>query len=236
MLDWNPIAEGVWSASEAGANKISVYKAAKILAEKRLWEYAQAHPEIDITTCQFNLAFHVDLADYILAVNIPAMFGPFSKEFILKPSSTAMTIPYHSLSTNAYIYQLLNEGKAPSDPYYIDVRDVAKAHVLALKSPLSSEDPAVGMKRLIMSALNSFDLQSLVELVRDRRPELADRLELIGAADELSPMPFDVKRIEKVLGVRGRDLFTSFATTILDTIDSLVELESVWQEKGFVFR
>jgi nucleoside-diphosphate-sugar epimerase len=56
----------------------------------------------------------------------------------------------------------------------VDVRDVARAHVLALKLPPSSSSP----KRFVLST-NTFTWKEAIELVAEKRPELKERLPVI---------------------------------------------------------
>ncbi|KAJ3712535.1 hypothetical protein DFJ43DRAFT_1106336 [Lentinula guzmanii] len=89
---------------------VTAYMAAKTLAEKEVWNFADTHSQMDITT-----------------INPPYLYGPGTKEF-----TTYLTAPSTTLiSTLINIYKLLNpNGAYPDYPLYIDVRDVAKAHIV----------------------------------------------------------------------------------------------------------
>ncbi|KAJ7575097.1 hypothetical protein C8J56DRAFT_1032753 [Mycena floridula] len=206
--DWNPITRG--DALKQGG--LTAYVASKTLAEKAMWDYADSHPNIDVTT------FHPTY-----------LYGPFTEEFQIAPSD------YNAMSTNLYIYRLLSAtGPFPESPRHVDVRDVAKAHVLALNSSISSESN-VGRKRLIISSLEPFDYAKSLALIRENRPELAKRLTrtAIPDVDKSSVLiPFDVKRVEDVVGFRKED-FTGIETTLLDTIDSILAIERSWTQQGY---
>jgi len=139
---------------------------------------------------------------------------------------------YPSLTTNLAIYELIKpDGQWPIGPRYIDLRDVAKAHVLALKAPLSSESD-LGRKRLIIAALDDFEYKAFLDLVKTKRPELNHRLTKTEPP-VVSPknIPFDVDRVEKVLGLKRED-YTRFEDTMLDTVDGLLALEKEWIANG----
>ncbi|KAF8055425.1 hypothetical protein FPV67DRAFT_830766 [Lyophyllum atratum] len=94
------------------------------LGRARASAFADAHPELDITT-----------------INPPFLYGPFAQNF------TQPNPNYYALSTNLYIYRFLKpSSNFPMFLAYADIRDVAEAHVRALTSPPSS---SVGRKRII---------------------------------------------------------------------------------------
>ncbi|KAG6847100.1 hypothetical protein H0H93_010088, partial [Arthromyces matolae] len=112
------------------------YPAAKTLAEKELWAFADAHPHVDITT-----------------INPPYIYGPFAETHI----DTLPAGHYDSLSTDLIIYRLLTpEGDFPLSFPQIDVRDIAHAHVLALTSPPTLTS-SVGRKRILIASPHGFD-------------------------------------------------------------------------------
>lgn len=200
-----------------------------------MWSFVDAHPHVDVTTCQYiciaivlALRFHSHV--FIrCTVNPPFFYGPLAQGFTLP------TPNYYALSTALYVYRLLSpDGPYPSSesPFYVDVRDVAKAHVLALTSPPST-DPGIGRKRLIMSSLDVFDNGAVVDLIRQARPELKDRLTKVAPPSGLLvSMPYDVARLEQVISMKKED-FTPLRKTILDTVDSLLQLEKEWISKGY---
>jgi nucleoside-diphosphate-sugar epimerase len=160
-------------------------------------------------------------------VNPPYLYGPLIDGFSLTPGD------YYALSTDLYIARLLkSDGVWPESPVYADIRDVAKAHVLALKSPKTSE-PGIGRKRLIFSALYDWDDNAIVDIIGQKRPELKDRLLTAPAPTRAyTKIPFDVDRVEKVLGFK-KDDYHSFEDTVLGTVDSILKLEREWASKGF---
>ncbi|RDB17384.1 hypothetical protein Hypma_001850 [Hypsizygus marmoreus] len=200
--DWLP------TTREAAMNgsPMSRYSAAKTLAERELWAFADAHPDLDIT-----------------ALNPPFFYGPFVEGFNLPR-------PNYALSTNMFLYSLLSpSGQYPPSPGHIDVRDAAKAHVLALSSPPTA---TVGRKRIIIASPREFGFKATVDLIAEKRPELKERLIKAPApAQPFKRVPVNFGRVEEVLGFR-QDEFRTIEETILGTIDSLLSFEKEWVKQG----
>jgi len=189
--DWNPATyEQAIKGDKPG---IWVYCASKKLAEVAAFDYAKAHPELKITT-----------------IHPPLIFGP----------------PEQSVSSNATlntssqaIYRLISgEAKTvPLDslPLFVDVRDAAQAHILALKND------SVAGKRVLLSG-GSYSSYDAVKLIAEKRPELKSRLpSLEGAQPDPRPIANVDTSIAEELGLS----FTSYETCLLDTIDVLLQRE-----------
>lgn len=114
---------------------------------------------------------------------------------------------------------------------YIDVRDVARAHVAALTAPLES---VTGRKRMVIASPHAADFGVAVALIANERPELKDRLVDLAKlpAYPFLTIPVNLKRVEDVLGV-PKESYASWKDTILDTVDSLIALEKEWKARGF---
>ena len=50
FTDWNPVTKE--EALQTGASNFDIYSAAKKHAELAVWEWAEAHPHVDVTTSQ----------------------------------------------------------------------------------------------------------------------------------------------------------------------------------------
>jgi len=202
--DWNPVTK---EQALSSPSLMVTYAASKKFAELAVWEWADAHPDVDVTT-----------------LNPPFLYGPFSKHFNLA------TPDFGAMSTNLNIYNLLiPPGSFPRNPPYVDIRDVAKAHVLALHAPATS---AVGRKRIIFSSPHGFEPKSALQYLVEKRPALKERLITAPAPDfGYDRLPIDFGRIEEVLSFRKED-FYSFEDTLLDTVDSILVLEDEWKNKG----
>jgi len=180
-----------------------VYQTAKTTAERELWAIVKSNPTVDLTT-----------------IIPPAIFGPFVPNF---PNSAERT----SLGTNDFVYSLLTGGPDgpntyPSVPigHMIDVRDVAKAHVLALSAPAI---PGIN-KRLLVSS-GTFKWRTTADLIRTARPELASRLPAEGdKAMVQTRAPMDISLAAKVIGMHEDD-YIRWDETMLTTIDTVVTWE-----------
>ncbi|KAG9219963.1 hypothetical protein CCMSSC00406_0006876 [Pleurotus cornucopiae] len=184
-------------------NPLLIYCFAKTAAEKAVWEFADAHPHVDITT-----------------INPPFLYGPFA------PTQKFPTFDPSALSTVRLIYQIITpDGPYPPNADHTDVRDAAKAHVLALKAPPSS---LVGRKRIFIASPHGLNFATITHFIAEKRPALKDRLTQTTPPTMMRDRaPVDFARIEQVLGLKKTD-FHDVEGTILETIDQLVGLEAVW--------
>ncbi|KAJ7187346.1 hypothetical protein C8R46DRAFT_1025213 [Mycena filopes] len=202
--DWNPVTK---EFALSGTNEMVVYAASKKFAELALWEWADRHPHVEVTT-----------------LNPPFFYGPFTPHFPVPAGD------FGALSTDLQIYNLLfKDGKFPSKSRHVDVRDVAQAHVRALTSRPTAE---VGRKRIILASPTGWPFRQTVEFIAKERPALKERL--ITAEPQVQPfdvLPMDFARVEEVLGMKVSD-FHSTEETTLDTVDALVAVEEQWRSAG----
>ncbi|KAG5349869.1 putative uncharacterized oxidoreductase [Termitomyces sp. T112] len=192
--DW-----GVVSREEARAkaeDPYYVYFASKILAEKAIWEYAEKHPELDIATV---------LPGFV--------FGPYADHFPLPKES--------QLGTNGFIHGLVSGAPlTPIPPFIADVRDVAKAHVLALgvnRKPL-------GEKRYIANGGN-FTWRQAAAHLNKVRPEIKT-----AAIDAFADLPGPASKLDTTHTTQQLNFGTWIPTekTIEDAADALVALKKTW--------
>ncbi|KAJ7641892.1 hypothetical protein FB45DRAFT_901283 [Roridomyces roridus] len=204
--DWNPVTKEQAFTSD---NPMVPYAASKKFAELALWEWAEKHPHVEVTT-----------------LNPTFFYGPFTPHYPF-PSAP----DFNSLSTTTMLYKLLFEdGVFPSQTIYIDVRDVAAAHIGALSSPPTTQ---VGRKRIILSSPTGWPLKKTLDFIGEQRPALKGRLtkEPLPAPHPSDVLPFDLKRVEEVVGMEKADFHTT-EQTILDSVDALVAVEDVWRKTG----
>lgn len=129
----------------------------------------------------------------------------------------------------------MRDGLEPTHPVFtwVDVRDVALAHVRAMTASLSSSvvggyggggGRGRGRGRFYVVA-GHFSNKQLAEAIRRSHPDLADRLPPEDAEDDLPAdvYGFDNTRSREVLGLEYLDLEKSVA----DTVDSILE----WQRR-----
>ncbi|KAF8154867.1 hypothetical protein B0H34DRAFT_799600 [Crassisporium funariophilum] len=178
-----------------------VYFASKNVAERALWDFGKAHPHLDITTI---------LPGFV--------FGPYAKLLPLPTSPSG-------LGTNSFPYMLVNGGIPPVMPPWIaDVRDVAKAHVLALGLPSKS----VGVRRFLVNGSN-FTWKQAAKHLKSVRPGINVALlekftELPGKASTL-----DTTRARKILGLED---FITPEKTMEDATDALLALQRSWSSRA----
>ncbi|KAF7314629.1 Epimerase domain-containing protein [Mycena kentingensis (nom. inval.)] len=190
-----------------------LYIAEKKYAELALLEFAEAHPEMDVT---------------ILCP--PWIFGPLAPRFEkLVPSPDGA---FTQFSTNGFVWQLLRKDNTNYHytPGSIDVRDVARIHIAALET--TGPHP----RRVPIQSPYETDFRAAIQLVYDERPELRARL----ADPETVPrwqsyrLPIDLKPVEDVFGY-PTSKFKTWRETILDGVDRFLDIERHWAKQGFEF-
>ncbi|KLO12865.1 NAD(P)-binding protein [Schizopora paradoxa] len=207
--DWNDAtAEQVLDGSHA-SNIFWIYGAVKTLAEQQLWKFADEHPEIDVTT-----------------ISPPMIYGPILPETKIADKEALFT--YSTIGKAFYKNMLPEDGSSTklkpvqdAFPLTVDVRDVAKAHVLALTAPPTSQ---VGRKRMLVAG-EPFLWKDAVEHLLAVRPELRERLPDPSEARKLGTSTMDVTRTREVLGL---DSYIDWRKTVEDSVDSLLSIEQSW--------
>jgi nucleoside-diphosphate-sugar epimerase len=149
--------------------------------------------------------------------------------YVYRPLGTGQVYDAPATGTNQLIYQLIAgaAGRPVSEydpalrapPLHVDVRDVARAHVLALKLPPSADEP----KRFIVSS-SRFTWKEAIEFIAQARPELKGRLPVITGKEPPVPLfaILDTSATENILGLRN---YVKWQDTVLDTIDDLLRVE-----------
>lgn len=108
----------------------------------------------------------------------------------------------------------MKEKIAPTGTFtYVDVRDVALAHVRAI------EVPEAGGQRFFVTA-GFFSNKKIVDIVRETQPELESKLPAKDSPDDFPDKIYgiDNKKSLEVLGLKYRPL----KETVADTIRSLL--------------
>lgn len=193
--DWNP------NTYEDGlkSDKAVSYRVSKTIAEKSAWKFVEEEkPNFDLAT-----------------ICPPLVFGPVVHH--LNSLSAINT-------SNARVVDLI-QGKwkseiAPSGVFFwVDVRDVAAAHVAAL------ERPEAGGKRFFTTA-GKYSNREIFEIVLKNFPELKENLPGLdvkgGGYTEQGPPGYDNSRATKELGINWIPLEKS----IVDTVKSFKEVEA----------
>lgn len=190
--DWNPI-----TLSEAEQNPAYGYRASKTFAEKAAWEFVEKEsPNFTLST-----------------MNPPLVLGPIVH--YLNSLETLNT-------SNQRVRNLL-QGKCKEEIpdtgtfIWVDVRDLALAHVKAI------EVPEAASKRFFITA-GYFSNKEICEIIRKNFPEYEKELpgkEVKGGDyPEGGVYKFDNERTKSVLGIE----FTGLEKSIVDLVKSLKEV------------
>jgi nucleoside-diphosphate-sugar epimerase len=190
-------------ALQPGASAHQVYSISKGLADRAVCDFKRAHPDLDVTTIHPSI-----------------IYGPLGPGQVYNALATGTNRLAYGLISGASDRPVSEYGPATGfSPLSVDVRDVARAHVLALKVPPSADEP----KRFILSS-NSFTWKEATEFLAQARPELKERLPVITGNEPPVP-PFaipDTSATENVLGLRN---YVKWQDTVVDTIDDLLRVE-----------
>jgi nucleoside-diphosphate-sugar epimerase len=188
--DWNPVTH-----EEALQNPSNGYRASKTFAEKAAWEFVEKEkPGFDLVT-----------------MNPPMVFGPVVHHL------NALD----SLNTSNERIRDYIQGKSKSEtelpqtplPLWIDVRDLALAHVKAI------ETPSAGGNRFFVVSSEFFSNREILNIIRKNFPEYKDQLPAESVKGGEAP---EFAKIDngKVQGLLGKP-FTSLETSMVDLVKSL---------------
>ncbi|KAF1971005.1 NAD dependent epimerase/dehydratase [Bimuria novae-zelandiae CBS 107.79] len=187
--DWNPLSYEEAVAKETSA--VVAYRGSKKFAEKAAWEFVEERkPAFDVVTlCP------------------PMTFGPIAH-------------PVQKLAdlneSNAMLWNVASGKDMPVArvPFWVDVRDLAVAHVEAL---LRAE---AGGKRYVVASPEKFSYGVVKRVVEEEFPWGKERVAK-GEQEIEDSYDLDGETAGKELGVRYR----SFRETVKDFVEQAVEME-----------
>ncbi|WVQ82612.1 hypothetical protein IAT38_004743 [Cryptococcus sp. DSM 104549] len=180
--DWNTTSVDHVKEKGVDSNPLHAYQASKALAEKALWEFIETEkPSWDAA-----------------AINPPWVLG----EVIHEVSDPAKI----NTSVGAF-YEWVAGGKTEKDlpgplGNFVNVKDVALAHVLALTTPAASG------QRFITSA-GPLAAQAWVDIIHKDFPQIKNvPVGKPGTADEVNKQQliYDGSKASKVLGIKYKNL------------------------------
>ncbi|KAH9846635.1 NAD-P-binding protein [Lenzites betulinus] len=194
----------------ASSDAFFVYVTEKVLAERAVWEFAEKHPNIDVTT-----------------VNPDFFIGPFAPNY--RFTDALIT----EQSTNVLLYSLINPtGKFLAHAFFpIDVRDVARATVLALTTATGA---AAGRKRILLYP-TAISWKEAAEALEAARPELKDRISNPARTEYPHPIPPTPVDNSKSLNVLKFGEFIDWKASMVAGVDALLEEEQKFAKMGKVF-
>lgn len=187
---WNPV-----TVAEAEESVGSGYMGSKTFAEKAAWEFVENEKP------NFTL----------VAINPPLIFGPV----------VHYLSDLNTLNTSNTIFRDIIEGKMAQGlpptggfPDWVDVRDVASAHVRAMETP-----EAQG-RRFVLAA-GKYSNADIACVIRDSFPDLKDKL----PASTKNDVPADGYRVDNSRSKKILKLeYRPFNQCVVDTVKSLLSV------------
>lgn len=184
---WNPVTMEDALHTDAG----TAYRGSKTFAEQAAWDFvAKEKPNFTLTT-----------------LNPPLVLGPV----------VHYLTSLDSLNTSNELVRDMIAGKFREElpptrvVIWVDVRDLALAHVRAI------ERPEAAGKRVLVTA-GFFRNSDIADIAKRRFPELKDKLpESYEQVPKEFPFKIDNRRSKEVLGIEYRDL----EETVVDLVKSL---------------
>lgn len=193
--DWNNIPYDYAKSSDP----VVAYCASKALAEKAAWKFAEeSKPHFEITTlCP------------------PMVFGP-----------AAHALSFSALNTSAWDLNRFLSGELEDVPEtsfwsFVDVRDLATAHVRALEVPEAGDE-----RFFIVSGRYSYQQTADVLRTSSRISEADKKKVPVGKPGQNNPGPevyeVDNSKSKRILGLEYR----SFEESIVDAALNLIDLRN----------
>ncbi|KAJ9648679.1 methylglyoxal reductase (NADPH-dependent) gre2 [Coniosporium tulheliwenetii] len=183
---WNPITE-----EQALSDPVLAYLGSKTFAERAAWEFVKKElPNVGLAT-----------------INPPAVLGP-----VIHHLDSLDSINTSNQAIADVVQGKWKNGAPPTfTSPWVDVRDVALAHVLALEKPEAS-----GTRFLLNGGFLTH--ADYVAIAKEKFPSLRDRLPEKVERETPKDPAVDTEPSEKVLGFKYKTLEES----VTDTISSLL--------------
>ena len=109
----------------------------------------------------------------------------------------------------------------------VDVRDLGKAHVLALTAPPTT---VLGKRKRLIVAGKGFFWADAVERIAETRPELTSRLSDISDVVKLPVKKIDPSLAAEVLGLTE---YIDWKKSVDDMVTSILSVEESWRMEGW---
>ncbi|KAK9448668.1 uncharacterized protein V1518DRAFT_417864 [Limtongia smithiae] len=188
--DWNPV---TW-AEAIGDNPATTYRASKTFAEQSAWSFLETEkPNFTITT-----------------INPPLVWGPMLQKVSPETINTS----------NANIWSLVNGSLKTIPParvpLWVDVRNVAQAHVLAL------EKPAAENQRYFVVA-GKYSFSEIAADLAKAFPELASGIPTTADAPDAETFGVDNSKSIRDLGLEYISLDQSVTELTKQLLDWVKE-------------
>ncbi|KUJ23647.1 NAD(P)-binding protein [Mollisia scopiformis] len=187
--DWNPLTYD--GASDSATSAVVAYRGSKKFAELEAWNFMkEKSPDFDIVTlCP------------------PMTFGP-----VVHPVDKVE----HLNESNAMLWQVAKGGGLPAArvPFWVDVRDLAEAHVEALLKP------EAGNKRLVIAAPEPYSYGLAAKIIAGNFEKLKDVVSKEEQAIDESH-GLDGSTAAQELGIKYR----TFEETVVELVSQVMKME-----------
>ena len=187
--DWNPLT--YTEAIDKSTSPVIAYRGSKKFAELAAWEFIQEkNPTFDLVT-----------------ICPPMTFGP-----VVHPLESLEQLN----ESNSELWKVASGAKLPivRVPFWVDVRDLAAAHVKALLRK------GAGNKRFVVASPERYSYSLAAKAVVSRCPRAKGKVsEEVQEIDE--SFGLDGETAEKELGITYR----SFEASVVDLLSQLAELD-----------
>lgn len=190
---WNPV-----TIADLHKSKMTAYRISKKVAEEAAWAFVKD----PANGAKFDL----------VCINPPLVIGPVVHHLGSLEAINTSNARVVECVTGKWKNEIAATGPSIN---YVDVRDCAKAHVLA-----GLEIPEAGGKRLYTTAAQQFCNRDIFTIISKNFPEYGDKLpsaDVKGGEMAEKHYMSDNSATTKLLGIQ----WTSFETTIIDTVKSL---------------
>ncbi|KAK5028697.1 Glycine-rich RNA-binding protein 2, mitochondrial [Exophiala sideris] len=195
---WNPITQ-----EEAVQNPSNGYRASKTFAEKAAWDFVEKEkPNFQLST-----------------INPPLVLGPVVHYL----NSLDGINTSNERIANMIQGKCKEKGLPPTGTFlWVDVRDVALAHVKA------AEVPDAAGKRFFVTA-GYMSNGEIAQIIKKNFPDLVDKLPTNLDSDRPKDLfGYDNSRSKEVLGIK----YNNLEETIKDTVKSLLAVVEI-QQHGY---
>jgi nucleoside-diphosphate-sugar epimerase len=193
-----------------------VYFASKLLAERALWEFVKEHPQLDVVTSKSCCTSASLRNSEIYIVVLPSfVFGPYAETY-------PRPFVRDSLGINRMLHSIMKgPGSYQIPPFIVDVRDVAKSHVLAMDLP---RNPGALERRYIVNG-GKLTWREAVDHLRISHPELN-----LPPTEEYPEMPGPAAIIDTSNTIADLNFgkFREPTQVIDDAVVALQEVEKTW--------
>ena len=193
--DWNPVTH---DEAVSTTDPMVAYRYSKKLAELEAWNWVRSPSSVNAKGERIDLTVFCP----------PIVLGPWVHP-LENLSSINTSIQVHRDMVLGVISKAIVAGRPP---VWVDVRDLALAHVEA-----AYIRPEASNKRFIVCSPEKSSFQQEAEIIKEAFPELAEKLALPSSLPFNSTLGLDGSPLTKELGIK----YTSLRECIIDLAKQL---------------